>query len=339
METAAPAYSGVLEIGFKGLRREYVRENAGVPLDRGDFAIIQTERGKECGEVTQRGDIASAKSRDQHVGEVIRRATSEDMKVFWGNAEKETRARTLCLSRIAARRLDMKLVDVEWQFDSAKVTFYFTAEKRVDFRELVKDLASELRTRIELRQIGVRDEAKRRDGFGSCGRRLCCSSWLPEFQPITLKMARDQSLTVSPNKISGLCGRLLCCLSYEVGQYREVLRAMPPIGSLVKAGPVEGIVTKVEFFKRRITVRTEGGEEAYIPDNAWRPEFLVSTRGARREASRAAGAPRQAAPAGLAGAGLEGLAAPAADAGTHLEGEIPGDEIPRSEPEEPYGDA
>lgn len=290
MEALAPVHLGVLEVTFKGLRREYARRNPLVPLEQGDFAIIQTERGKECGEVTQLGDIAAAKAHDRFIGEVVRRANDEDMEVFWANAEKEARARTLCLGRITARRLDMKLVDVEWQFDSAKVTFYFTAEKRVDFRDLVKDLASELRTRIELRQIGVRDEAKRRDGYGTCGRRLCCSSWLPEFQPITLKMARDQNLTVSPNKISGLCGRLLCCLSYEVGQYREVLRAMPPVGSVVKAGPIDGIVTKIEFFKRRIAVRTEDGKEAYIPENAWRPEFLVATRSGRRDAARPAAA-------------------------------------------------
>jgi cell fate regulator YaaT (PSP1 superfamily) len=335
LEALAPTRSGVLEITFKGLRREYARRNPLIALEQGDFAIVQTERGKECGEVTQLGDIASAKARDSVLGEVVRRATDEDLDTFWANAEKEVRARTFCLGRIAARRLDMKLVDVEWQFDSAKVTFYFTAEKRVDFRELVKDLASELRTRIELRQIGVRDEAKRRDGYGSCGRRLCCSSWLPEFQPITLKMARDQNLTVSPNKISGLCGRLLCCLSYEVGQYRDVLRAMPPLGALVKVGPVEGVVTKVEFFKRRIVVRLEDGKEGYIPDNAWRPEFLVSTRGGRREGAKP----------GAGGAAAAGMSAEPAEAPLELaapEYAVPeddaGDELADAGPDDLAGD-
>jgi cell fate regulator YaaT (PSP1 superfamily) len=276
---AAPL--GVIEVRFKGARKEYVRESADAPLAVGDHCIVRTERGRECGQVSQTGDVPALKAREKPVGDILRRATDDDMRLFRENVEKEARARGFCHARIETRRLEMKLVDVEWQFDSSKVTFYFTADRRVDFRELVKDLAAEFRTRIELRQIGVRDEAKRKDGYGSCGRRLCCSSWLPEFQPITLKMARDQSLTVSPNKISGLCGRLLCCLSYEVEQYRDVLRSLPPVGALVKAGSIEGIVTKVDVFNRRLTVRGKDDRDSFIPENAWRPEFLVANRAPR----------------------------------------------------------
>lgn len=282
---APPVESDILEVKFKGSRKEYFRANVAATVIEGDYCVVRTERGKECGVVAQTGTIAATKAGDRALGEILRQATSEDMDVFWDNAQKEVRGRTFCLGRIAARRLDMKLVDVEWQFDSNKVTFYFTAEKRVDFRDLVKDLAAEFRTRIELRQIGVRDEAKRKDGYGSCGRRLCCSSWLPEFQPITLKMARDQNLSVSPNKISGLCGRLLCCLSYEVEQYRDVVRSLPPLGALIKAGPIEGVVVKVDVFNRRITVRSEDDRESFLHENAWRTEYLVASRAPRREPS------------------------------------------------------
>jgi cell fate regulator YaaT (PSP1 superfamily) len=272
----------VIEVRFKGARKDYYRAGADVPLEAGDYCVVQADRGKECGKVVETGLLASMRSERQQLGDVVRRATADDMTIYWDNASKESRARTFCLTRIVSRRLDMKLVDVEWQFDSTKVTFFFTADRRVDFRELVKDLASEFRTRIELRQIGVRDEAKRRDGYGSCGRRLCCSSWLPEFQPITLKMARDQQLSLSPNKISGLCGRLLCCLSYEVKQYRDVMKGMPPVGALVKAGTTEGYVTKIDVFNRRIHVRDGEGKDNVIPDNAWRPEFMVAAKPGRR---------------------------------------------------------
>jgi cell fate regulator YaaT (PSP1 superfamily) len=184
------------------------------------------------------------------------------MEILLRNRSREEEARGVCLGRIESRKLEMKLVDVEMQFDGNKITFYFTAEKRIDFRELVKDLASTFKTRIELRQIGVRDEAKRLDGVGPCGRRLCCSSFLRDFAPVTLRMARDQQLALSPNKISGVCGRLMCCLAYERDEYVEALRGFPRVGARVRTALFEGKVTKADVFSRTVTIRA--GEEREI---------------------------------------------------------------------------
>jgi cell fate regulator YaaT (PSP1 superfamily) len=196
--------------------------------------------------------------------EVIRKATPHDRMALFRNRSREEDARRICLGRIEARKLDMKLVDVEMQFDGNKITFFFTAEKRIDFRELVKDLASTFKTRIELRQIGVRDEAKRMDGVGPCGKRLCCSEYLREFQPITLKMAREQHLALSPNKISGVCGRLMCCLAYERGIYVETLKSFPRIGGRVRTAAIEGKTVKADIFTRTLLVRTGEDEDVRI---------------------------------------------------------------------------
>ncbi len=311
-----PATATVVEVRFKGARKEYYRDNPEAPLEMGEYCVVAAERGRECGKVVETGMLAALRGEGRTLGEIVRRATPDDMATHWDNAEKESRARTFSIGRIASRRLEMKLVDVEWQFDSTKVTFFFTADRRVDFRELVKDLAAEFRTRIELRQIGVRDEAKRRDGYGSCGRRLCCSSWLPEFQPITLKMARDQQLSLSPNKISGLCGRLLCCLSYEVKQYREVLRGMPPVGAQVRVGTLDGIVTKVDVFNRQIHVKDSESKETLIPDNAWKPEFVIAARPGRKgKDSRGSGG-------GGGGRGGSGARGAASAKPAHAESEV-----------------
>ncbi|NNE09247.1 MAG: hypothetical protein HKN20_11855 [Gemmatimonadetes bacterium] len=219
------------------------------------------------GKVVHEGVVAEESAREgDALHAVLRRANAQDKMTLFRNRSREEDARRICIGRIEARKLDMKLVDVEVQFDGNKITFFFTAEKRIDFRELVKDLASTFKTRIELRQIGVRDEAKRLDGVGPCGKRLCCSEYLREFQPITLKMARDQQLALSPNKISGVCGRLMCCLAYERGLYVQALREFPRVGSRIRAGEFEGKIMKADIFSGTILARGEDGEFRVRPD-------------------------------------------------------------------------
>jgi len=213
-----------VEVRFKRGRQQWYANPAGIPVEVGDRVIVRADRGEDMGRVVHTGDRpVLPPGEEENLFETVRAAREEDEKVLLRNRAREEEAREVCVSRIEARKLEMKLVDVETQFDGNKITFYFTAEKRIDFRELVKDLASTFKTRIELRQIGVRDEAKRLDGCGPCGRRLCCSGFLRGFSPVTLRMARDQHLALSPNKISGVCGRLMCCLAYERDQYIRVL--------------------------------------------------------------------------------------------------------------------
>jgi len=192
---------------------------------------------------------------------VLRKASEDDVVKYEENKLKEEEARRKCEDKIAERSLKMKLVDVEYQLDSSKITFFFTADERVDFRELVKDLAGIYKTRIELRQIGVRDEAKRLGGYGSCGRRFCCTTWLQEFEPVTLKMARDQSLSVSPTKISGACGRLMCCLAYERDYYMRVAKRLPKVGAKVETPYGDAKVTNVDIFAQAVVVEDEKGNE------------------------------------------------------------------------------
>ncbi|MFH1681843.1 MAG: stage 0 sporulation family protein [Candidatus Eisenbacteria bacterium] len=252
----------IVEVRFKGARQEIFKNPREIPLEVGSLCVVSADRGEDLGEVTHFPPPGSAEEEAEVVHEVIRRAEPQDHANLLRNRSREEEARAVCLSRIESRKLEMKLVDVEMQYDGNKITFYFTAEKRIDFRELVKDLASTFKTRIELRQIGVRDEAKRLDGVGPCGRRLCCSSFLRDFAPVTLRMARDQQLALSPNKISGVCGRLMCCLAYERGEYLRALRSFPRVGSRVRTAAFEGKVTKADIFSRTLTVKT--GEEREV---------------------------------------------------------------------------
>ena len=193
--------------------------------------------------------------------EVIRKAEEEDLDQEDHNRTLEDEAFEFCQRRIEARELKMELSEVEVAFRRNRITFYFTAEHRVDFRELVKDLASRFQTRIELRQIGVRDQAKRLDGCGPCGRAFCCSTWMKNFHPVTLKMAREQQLSLNPTKISGACGRLMCCLSYELAQYRDSAQRLPPVGAKLTTGKGVCTVIRTETFQEAVWVRDdEGGE-------------------------------------------------------------------------------
>ena len=252
----------IVQVEFKGERREYFRNSKGLPLAEGDFVVVQVERGRDMGKVVRTGEPLDRMAKVKPVTqEVLRKAGDDDLAKYEEIKHKEESARKLCEDKIADRDLKMKLVDVEYQLDGSKITFFFTADERVDFRDLVKDLAAIYKTRIELRQIGVRDEAKRLGGYGSCGRQFCCTTFLQEFEPVTLKMARDQSLSVSPTKISGACGRLMCCLAFERDYYMEVARQLPKIGAKVVTPYGEATVTKIDIFAQAVSVEDENGNE------------------------------------------------------------------------------
>ncbi|HHV61296.1 MAG TPA: stage 0 sporulation family protein [Firmicutes bacterium] len=212
----------VVGVRFKKAGKIYYFEPGEIDITVGDRVIVETARGIEYGEVVIGRKQVSEEDIVSPLKKVLRKATAEDEAQVEENKRKERRAFDICLQKIASHELPMKLIDVEYSFDNSKITFYFTADGRVDFRELVKDLASVFRTRIELRQIGVRDEAKMLGGLGPCGRPLCCATFLGDFEPVSIRMAKDQNLSLNPSKISGICGRLMCCLKYESDSYKRV---------------------------------------------------------------------------------------------------------------------
>ena len=205
----------IIGVRFKSMSKVYFFDPAGHTLARGSLVVVETARGVECGEVVTENRVVDDSEIVKPLKKVVRPATAEDIRRSKENAEKEAKAFAICQEKIAAHKLDMKLTRVEYTFDNSKILFYFTADGRVDFRELVKDLASVFRTRIELRQIGVRDEAKMLGGLGICGRPFCCSQFLNDFQPVSIKMAKEQGLCVNAMKMCGACGRLMGCLKYE----------------------------------------------------------------------------------------------------------------------------
>jgi cell fate regulator YaaT (PSP1 superfamily) len=231
-------------------------------LRLGDLVIVKVDRGENLGIVTRKEKyIHTDLDEEDEIHPVLRKATEEDLDRYNELKAKEKKAFQICVEKIAFRKLSMKLVDVEYQFDENKIIFYFTAGKRVDFRELVKDLAAVFRTRIEMCQIGVREEAQRFGGFGTCGRPLCCSKFLNEFEPVTLKMAKDQYLSLNPSKISGMCGRLMCCLAYEREFYDDVARRFPSIGQDVEMPYGKGKVSRIDPFNEYIWIANEEGVE------------------------------------------------------------------------------
>jgi cell fate regulator YaaT (PSP1 superfamily) len=233
-----------------------------VIFEANDYVIVAAERGEDIG-IARRKPTGSIKSKSSPKA-IIRGASEHDIERMNENRTREKEAVTQCLSMVKKHHLQMKLVDAEYQLDGNKLTFFFTAEQRVDFRDLVKDLASVYKTRIELRQIGVRDEAKRIDGFGICGLRQCCSLWLRDFEPISTQLAREQNLSLNPQKISGNCGRLLCCLRYEKKHYQETIRNFPPLGARYMTSSGEGTVNKIDVFTQEMTVRLDGAETQVI---------------------------------------------------------------------------
>jgi len=252
----------VIEVTFKGRRREYFANPREIPVHVQDYIVVQADRGEDLGRVHHTSEWVKREHLPGGMKQVLRIARPEDMEALDRNRAREERAFQTCKERIVRRDVEMKLVDAEYQLDGNRLTFFFTAEKRVDFRDLVKDLASTFRTRIELRQIGPRDEAGRIGGMGTCGRELCCATWLREFEPITLKMAKDQGLSPSPSKISGACGRLKCCLRYELDFYKEAAREFPKVGSKLALPDGEWEVGRVDIFQRTLHLSDEGGKES-----------------------------------------------------------------------------
>ncbi|HPG40078.1 MAG TPA: regulatory iron-sulfur-containing complex subunit RicT [bacterium] len=244
----------MIEVVFKGERKELYENPQEFPFLVGDFVIVEAEKGEDLGVVNQIGSRLKRKKEGSETRNIIRKPSRKDLDRFYTNRQKELEAFKVCRTKIGEHGLDMKLVGVEYQFDGQKITFYFTAEQRVDFRELVKELASIYKVRIELRQIGVRDEAKRIGGHGSCGRKLCCTTFLKEFEPITTQCAKEQNLPLNPQKLSGLCGRLLCCLMYEREFYKIQAEKLPPVGTKIKMPQAEVLVTELDVFKELVTV-------------------------------------------------------------------------------------
>lgn len=259
----------IVGIRFKKVGKIYYFSPEGIKMNTGDIAVVETANGTECGEVV----IANRQIPDNQVNvplkPVLRLANDHDLKVLKKNRQKEKDAFRICEEKIAFRKLKMHLVDVECTFDNSKLLFYFTAESRVDFRELVKDLAGVFRTRIELRQIGVRDEAKILGGLGICGREFCCKSYMGDFQPVSIKMAKEQGLSLNPTKISGTCGRLMCCLKNEQNSYEELLKITPKVGALVVTPDgVKGKVEDANIITGKLRIKTEKSEVPVILDRS-----------------------------------------------------------------------
>ena len=252
----------VVGIRFKEVGKVYYFDPDSMNFKKGDKAIVETARGVECGEVAMENREVPEEEIVKPLKRIIRAATEADLKIVAENREKEKKAFDICEQKIRAHKLEMKLVDVEYTFDSSKILFYFTADGRVDFRELVKDLAGVFRTRIELRQIGVRDESKMIGGFGICGRPFCCSSFLGDFQPVSIKMAKEQGLSLNPTKISGTCGRLMCCLKYEQEAYEHLLRHTPKIGAIVETREGRGTVLDNNLLTGMLTIRLDRRPDA-----------------------------------------------------------------------------
>ena len=256
-ETPLPENVEVVDIQFRPGQKIYFFDPAGKQYQPGDHVIIDTARGPEYGICTGSNHIIPGKDVVAPLRAVLRLATAQDEKIVEENRIKEKKAHDICLQKIAEHGLDMQLVSAECAFDGSKILFFFTADERVDFRELVKNLASVFHTRIELRQIGVRDKAKMVGGLGICGRPFCCASFLDDFQPVSIKMAKTQSLSLNPTKISGTCGRLMCCLKYEQDAYEDLLRRTPKEESYVDTPEGRGVVTEVSLLRQKVKVRLD----------------------------------------------------------------------------------
>ncbi len=251
----------VVDIQFRPGQKVYYFDPAGLKLNTGDHVIIDTARGPEFGICAAGNHKIPEKDVVSPLRNVLRLATAHDEKTVEENRAKEKRAMEVCAEKVAEQGLDMQLVSAECAFDGSKILFFFTADERVDFRELVKNLASIFHTRIELRQIGVRDKAKMVGGLGICGRPFCCASFLDDFQPVSIKMAKTQNLSLNPTKISGTCGRLMCCLKYEQDAYEDLLRNAPKAESFVDTPEGRGTVVEIDLLRSRVKVRMEDSPE------------------------------------------------------------------------------
>lgn len=264
----------VVGVRFKENGKIYYFDPSSKTFSKGEKVIVETVRGIECGEVAARNHTIKDEEIVHPLKKIIRAANGEDLKIVEVNRKKEAEAFGFCEKKVQQLGLDMKLVEVECTFDGSKMLFYFTADDRVDFRELVKILAAQYRTRIEMRQIGVRDVSKMIGGLGICGRPFCCSQFLDDFHPVSIKMAKEQGLSLNPSKISGTCGRLLCCLKYEQDSYEYLAKITPRVGSLVETREGRGTVTESNLLTGKIKVSLERRPEA-IPTEYSRKEVKL----------------------------------------------------------------
>ncbi len=252
----------IIGVHFKGGGKQYYFDPGQLQVQVGQSVIVETARGQEFGQCITGNTMVEDTAVVQPLRPVVRIATAEDIRTVEQNHEKEKRAFRICEEKIQDHELDMKLVDVEYSFEGNKILFFFTSEERVDFRALVKDLASALHARIELRQIGVRDEAKMLGGLGICGKPFCCSTFLEEFQPVSIKMAKTQNLSLNPTKISGTCGRLMCCLKYEQEAYEDLVKKTPKVESFVETPDGVGTVSSVSLLRQQVKVRLDSAPES-----------------------------------------------------------------------------
>lgn len=278
--------ANVVGVRFKQVGKIYYFDPCGMTIDRGQPVIVETARGIEFGMVEFANRMVADEKIILPLKKVIRVATDHDLKQEKINKQKEKDAFGICIEKIKDHKLDMKLIDVELTFDLTKIMFYFTSDGRVDFRELVKDLAAIFRMRIELRQIGVRDEAKMLNGIGICGRTLCCATFLGDFQPVSIKMAKEQNLSLNPTKISGICGRLMCCLKYEEETYEELNKNLPNVGDVVQTPDGKGDILSVNVLRQivRAAVRKKPQDDPVIGFYALDEIKVMSHRRIKEEA-------------------------------------------------------
>ncbi len=258
--------TNIVGVRFKPVGKVYHFNPGELSISKGSWVVVETARGIELGEVVVEKHEISEQNITKPLKNVIRIATNEDIQRHEDNRKKEKDAFAVCVEKIKKHKLEMKLVEVEYTFDGSKILFYFTADGRIDFRELVKDLATVFKTRIELRQIGVRDESKTVGSIGICGRSLCCSQFLGEFEPVSIKMAKEQGLSLNPTKISGACGRLMCCLNYEQAAYEKLLKITPRQGAVVETPAGRGTVEYVSLLKGLLKVRIDSEKETALQE-------------------------------------------------------------------------
>ena len=276
----------VIGVRFKDGGKIYFFDPADIEINKGDYVIVDTARGLECGLVVQGIHTESEDKIVKPLKAVSRIATESDIEKMNQNRRDEKKAFEICLEKIEKHKLDMKLIDVEYTFDRSKALFYFTADGRVDFRELVKELAAIFRTRIELRQIGVRDESKMMGGIGVCGQPFCCSRFLSDFTPVSIEMAKEQGLSLNPTKISGSCGRLMCCLSYEQNVYEYLNSITPGVGSYVRTDDGTGTVVEVSLLAGKLKVRLDRNKDG-VPKEYSVDNISVIRRAGRQNTDRA----------------------------------------------------
>ena len=275
----------VVGVRFKDTGKVYFFDPNGLEIQAGSHVIVETARGIECGIVAEANKSVEDDEVVAPLKPVKRIATQEDMKILESNKKKEKEAYNICLKKIEDHKLEMNLTEVEYTFDGSKIIFYFTADGRVDFRELVKDLASAFHSRIELRQIGVRDESKMIGGLGICGRPFCCSTFLNDFHSVSIKMAKEQGLSLSPGKISGTCGRLMCCLKYEQNSYDYLQKITPRKGAIVDCRDGRGTVVDVSLLTGKLKIKLNSNPDG-APVVAYSDEVVVVKDGRQQSISK-----------------------------------------------------